>query len=49
MAKKGTANAFLQYKEDRSLGVRHANTDLLTVSFLLASWEEIEVKKVFLK
>lgn len=26
MAKKGTANAFLQYKEDRSLEVRHTLT-----------------------
>jgi len=26
MAKKGTTNAFLQYKEDRTLGVRHTHT-----------------------
>lgn len=44
MAKKGTTNAFLQYKEDRGLGVRDAQQTHSQV-YLLIKQEDLKEQK----
>ncbi|MEQ2204953.1 hypothetical protein XENOCAPTIV_021765, partial [Xenoophorus captivus] len=42
MAKKGTTNAFLQYKEDHTLGVRDTHSDTHTHSDTLTVFQQGE-------